>query len=70
MLDEIARSSFFMYCHKDPVHQRVECAGSVLFKRRDQRGNVFLNEVTLVRAHARSRRPPAFRWCRDGEDIA
>ena len=65
MLDEVRRSSFFMYCHHDQLYQNVECRGSVLFKAGDQDGLVFKSEEALIRAHARSRRAPVFVWNHD-----
>lgn len=63
MLDEVlSTSAFFMYCHKDMLHQNVECTGSVLFRAGDQSGYVFKSEQALVRAHARSRRLHVFHW--------
>lgn len=63
MLDEVlAPSTFFMYCHKDMLHQNVECTGSALFRAGDRSGAVFKSEAALVRAHKHSRRPHVFHW--------
>ena len=69
MVDAVASSTFFMYCHRDQKRQAVECNGSVRLRTGDQSGVVFKSEDALLRAHARSLRQPVYHWSDpDGED--